>query len=210
MRRTITLLSFVLLAIAAQAQQTIKLPEPNMKLNMTLMEALELRHSERTYGKKEIQPEVLSQILWAACGYNRVDQGKITAPSAINAQDIIVFVCNSQGVFRYEPKEHALTRVSKQDIRTAVAGRQAFAAEAPLSLVLVSDHSKFGDHQNGAARMGMIDSGYVSQNISLICTALGLNTVPRMTMDNDAIRMELGLDNTYDLLLNHPIGYPAK
>ena len=32
------------------------------------------------------------------------------------------------------------------------------------------------------ARMGVVDAGYVSENICLTCIALGLNTVPRITI----------------------------
>ena len=74
----------------------------------------------------------------------------------------------------------------------------------------MSDHSRFGDHQNGAPRMGAIDAGYVSENIALACAALGLENVPRMTMDSDALRKALNLNDTYDLVLNQQIGYPVN
>ena len=55
--------------------------------------------------------------------------------------------------------------------------------------------------------MGAIDAGYVSQNICLACTALGLATVPRMTMDKETLAKELYLDENKTLLVNHPVGY---
>ncbi|MDD5862678.1 MAG: SagB/ThcOx family dehydrogenase [Prevotella sp.] len=149
--------------------------------------------------------------MWAACGINRPESGKLTVPSAINAQDIQVFVVRKDGAYLYLPKENQLKPVSKADLRSAVAGRQAFAATAPVSLVLVSDHSKFGNLPAAAAsRMGAVDCGYVSQNICLICTALGLNTVPRATMDTDALKKALGLGEQYDLIMNSQIGYPKE
>lgn len=205
----------ILVALAALAMtgslqaQTLPLPAPQSTTSMTLMEALAARHSGRSFSDKAIPDQVLSQVLWAACGVNRPESGKITAPSAINAQDILVYVVRADGAYRYEPKTHVLTKVSSEDLRTAVAGRQAFAATAPVSLLLVSDHSRFGDHQNGAQRMGAIDAGYVSENIALACAALGLENVPRMTMDSDALRKALNLNETYDLVLNQQIGYPA-
>ena len=65
-------------------------------------------------------------------------------------------------------------------------------------------------YKSGAERMGCIDSGYVSENIALMCTALGLNTVPRMSMDSEILRTELKPDADTDLLLNHPVGYAPK
>lgn len=58
--------------------------------------------------------------------------------------------------------------------------------------------------------MGVVDAGYVSENIGLACSALGLNTVPHMTMDTEALKKELGLDDDYDLVLNSQIGYQKK
>ena len=56
-------------------------------------------------------------------------------------------------------------------------------------------------------KFGAMDTGYVSQNIYLACTALGLKTVARATMDFDALKRELNLAETSYLELNHPIGY---
>lgn len=211
-KNTITLMAVALMASAITSckAQDIALPKPKTDINVTLMKALQDRHSAREFAEKQIPDDVLSTVLWAACGINRPESGKITAPSAINAQDIVVYVVRQDGTFRYEPKANGLTKVSEKDLRGLVAGRQAFAASAPVSLLLVSDHSKFGGRSNGAQRMGLIDAGYVSENICLACSALGLNTVPRMTMDTDGLRKELGLDETFDLILNSQIGYPKE
>ena len=188
--------------------QDIQLPKPLMENKVTLMEALQNRHSSREYSEKQITDSELSTVLWAACGINRPESGKLTVPSAINAQDIQVYVIRQDGSYLYQPKENTLKKVSSKDLRTLVAGRQAFAATAPVSLVLVSDHSKFGKAKDAAERLGVIDAGYVSQNICLACAALNLNTVPRMTMDTEGLRKELGLDSNYDIIINSQIGYP--
>lgn len=207
---TIAWLAIALVSTSCRAQDNIQLPNPSMDNNVTLMQSLQNRHSSREFASKDIPDEVLSTVLWAACGINRPESGKITAPSAINAQDIIVYVVRKDGAFRYEPKENVLARVNGKDLRPLVAGPQAFAADAPVSLVLVSDHGKFGSHSNGALRMGILDAGYVSENICLVCTALGLNTVPRMTMDTEGLKMALGLDDGYDFVVNSQIGYPKE
>jgi len=193
-------------ASCASAQETRKLPEPKLaEVEMTLMESLQKRCSEREYdASKSISDATLSQILWAACGISRPESGKITAPSAINAQDIQVYVCSKDGAWLYQPKEHQLLKVSDKDLRQAVAGRQAFAAEAPISLVLVSDQSRF---RNGSEIFGAMDAGYVSQNIYLACTALGLKTVARASMEKGQLAEALGLRENQILELNHPIGY---
>ena len=187
--------------------QDIQLPEPDKSAKMTLMEALQQRASSREFSDKEVSDAVLSQVLWAACGINRPGEKKITAPSAINAQDILVYVARKDGAYLYQPETNTLKKVCDEDVRKMVAGQQEFAATAPISLILVSDKTKFGDRSSGAALMGNIDSGYVSENICLVCTALGLKTVPRMSMDKEALAKALKLTDSQVLLLNNPIGW---
>ena len=213
MRRNMILLSMLaLMSTSCLAQNSIVLPKPSMDNKVTLMQALQSRHSAREYADKQIPDDVLSSVLWAACGINRPSEGKITAPSAINAQDIQVYVVRKDGTYLYQPKDNSLQKVSSKDLRAAVAGRQNFASSAPVSLVLVSNHNKFPQQipNEAKVRMGVVDAGYVSENICLACSALGLNTVPRMTMDIETLKKELSLDDNYDLVLNSQIGYPKE
>lgn len=208
----ILLSMLALMSTSCLAQNSIVLPKPSMDNKVTLMQTLQSRHSAREYADKQIPDDVLSTVLWAACGINRPSEGKITAPSAINAQDIQVYVVRKDGTYLYQPKDNSLQKVSSKDLRSAVAGRQSFAASAPVSLVLVSNHNKFPQQipNEAKVRMGVVDAGYVSENICLACSALGLNTVPRMTMDIETLKKELGLDDSYDLVLNSQIGYPKE
>ena len=209
---TIVCVAMFMAATSCKAQDNIQLPKPSMDNKVTLMQALQNRHSTREYADKQIPDDVLSTVLWAACGINRPGEGKITAPSAINVQDIQVYVVRQNGAYLYKPKSNSLEKVSSKDLRAAVAGRQSFAADAPVSLVLVSNHNKFPQQmpREAKTRMGVVDAGYISENICLACSALELNTIPRMTMDTEALKKELGLDDNYDLVLNSQIGYPKK
>ena len=188
-----------------QAQEVISLPQPEVsKLSMPLGDALGQRRSERQYSDKEISLQTLSTLLWAACGVSDQKTGKITAPSAVNMQDVKVYVCTKDGACLYDAKANTLSKVSDKDLREAIAGRQAFAKAAPMSLVLVS--TKDSDRAPND-KFGAMDAGYVSQNIYLACTALGLKTVARATMDFDTLKRELNLAETSYLELNHPVGY---
>lgn len=177
--------------------------------NVTLLQALKDRHSTRDFSNKEVTDEDLSTILWAACGFNRPESGMITAPSAMNSQDVVVFVFRKDGAFRYEPKDNCLVKVSEKNLRSLVNGPQPFESPAPLAIVIASNNAKLPESIPAPvkARLGAIDAGYVSENICLACSALGLSTVPRMTMDTDGLKKELNLDNNFDLVLNNLIGY---
>lgn len=196
------------MTLGAAAQDVVKLPEPNKNVPTTLFQALQDRRSVRTFDDRAIDMPTLSQLLWAATGVNRSD-GRMTAPTATNAQDIQVYVATKDGVCLYQPKTNDLKVVSKQDIRKELADRQAGVANAPVFLLIVSNLNKFGTRGSDNAKLfAAEDAGYVSQNIGLAAVALGLGTVPRHYMNREAIKAALGLDSNHELLLNHPIGYP--
>ena len=206
MKKLMTLTAACLLALSSCAQEVIQLPKPNKSAtSVTLMDALSQRHSERSFSERALSAEQLSLLLWAANGVNRED-GRLTAPTAMNRQDIQLYVCRADGAYLYDAAAHKLTRVCTDDLRAAVATeRQAFAKEAPVSIVIVSDLRKFGNRPN--RELGSLDAGYVSQNIYLAATAMGLGTVARGTMDREVLAKALGLVEEQVLLLNHPVGY---
>lgn len=209
MKRIITALAAFTLAAASFAQDVIKLPEPDKNVSMTLYQALSQRASVRDFSEEQISDSTLSQLLWAAAGINRED-GRLTVPSAMNTQEELIYVCREDGAWIFNAKENTLTQVTDKDIRKDLAGKQKTVAKAPVFLVIVSDLNKYKFKDKKTATFGAIDAGYVSQNICLGCEALGLATVPRGSMDHNAVAQALGLKEGQELLLNHPVGYKKK
>ena len=185
------------------AQNNIKLPQPDKSLKTTLIDALQNRHSVRDFAEKDFSDQDLATLLWAANGINRED-GRRTAPSALNKQDVEIFVIRKDGAYHWNAQTNTLEQRSDQDLRSAVARGQEFVAKAPLSLVLVSNGAKFGNMPN---KFGLADAGYVSQNICLICSAAGWACCPRATMDNEALTEQLKLTQKQVPMLNNTVGY---
>lgn len=209
MRRVqLLLVCLVLSAAAFAADKVIKLPQPNLNRTGTVMKALSERHSTREFASKALSLADLSDLLWAANGINRKDSGKRTAPSAMNKQDVDVYVVLPEGSYLYDAKTHQLNLIAEGDYRGAVAGGQAFVKSAPVSFVLISDLSRLGDAKNAHTQlMGAMDAGIVSQNISIFCSAANLATVPRASMDNTQLKKVLKLKDTQIPMMNHPVGY---
>ena len=208
-------LLFILLIISActttfaQQLAPIKLNAPDKTRGSAVMKSLADRHSERNFSEKKLSLKDLSDLLWAACGINRED-GKTTAPSAMNRQDIAVYVIMEEGAYLYAPKTQELQPIAAGDFRPLVAGGQGAVAKAPVCLLIVSDLSKLGDPNNeGTRQTGSVDGGIVSQNISLFCAGVGLATVPRGTMNKAELVKALKISPTQMMVLNHPVGYPA-
>ena len=209
MKRIFSLAAFMLMGIACFAQTT-NLPKPNLqRQTLSVMETFQQRKSSREYSQEQLSEQDLSDLLWAACGVNR-DNGNLTAPTAMNRQEIRLYVVCEKGISLYDPKAHTLTQVVEGDHRGLVASSQAFAKEAPISLLMVGDLDKFGSSSPHAQTMVAVDAGIVSQNIDIFCAAAGLATVPRATMDVKALQSLLGLNENQIPLLNNPVGYPKK
>lgn len=190
----------------AQNAGDIKLPEPNTDRGTNVMKALKDRKSDRTCNGKKLSLNDLSDLVWAANGVNRPADGKRTAPSALNKQDIDVYVITAKGAYKYIAAKHTLQLVAEGDHRNAVAGGQDFVNKFPVSLVMVSDLSKFGSSDR-AKLTGAIDAGIVSQNVCIFCSSVGLKTVPRMSMNNEELTKILKLNENQLPLMNNPVGY---
>ena len=196
-------------AIAAaniNAGETLTLPAPEKDSGVTVMQALKARHSDREFSEREIPMEMLSGVLWAANGFNRPD--KRTNATGMNKQTIAIYAIMKSGAYRYDAKANALVKVCGEDLRAAVAGRQPFAAKAPVSLLIAADVSD-PVYKAPWNTLTHYDAGIVSGNIYLYCAANGLATVCRGTMDRDALKKALRLPAHTILHLNHPVGWPA-
>ena len=210
MRTLFCVFATVLIGFTLHAQdlKTIQLNTPNKDRGASVMKALADRHSERDFASKKLSLQDLSDLLWAATGINRKD-GKRTAASALNKQDVDVYAVMEDGAYLYDPKAHALKPIAQGDYRPMVGSRQTFVNNAPVCLVIVSDYSKFGSIGTEESRKiwGAFDAGLVSQNVALFCAGCGLVTVPRGTMDVAGLKKVLKLSATQLPVINNPVGY---
>ena len=98
------------------------------------MQVLSDRKSTREFGPGTLSPQTLSNLLWAAFGINRPD-GRRTAPSAMNWQEVSIYVATPEGVYIYDAKDNVLSPVLAGDFRAAT-GTQSFVKDAAVNLVL--------------------------------------------------------------------------
>jgi nitroreductase len=198
------------LFLAAQEAEVIKLPAPQMTGGKPLLDCLKARQSTRDFSTEKLSPQVLSNLLWAADGINRPDEGKRTAPSAVNWQDIDIYAATADGLFLYLPKEHALKKILGEDVRSAT-GSQDFVKAVPLDLVYISDYSKMqrGTEEDKRFYSGA-HTGFISQNVYLYCASEGLNTVVRGLVDREAAAKIMKLRSEQHVTLAQSVGYPKK
>jgi len=192
---------FLSAAAAAQELSPVVLPKPQMEGGRPLMQVLKERTSQREFAPDPLPPQVLSNLLWAAWGVNRPESGKRTAPSAMNRQEMDVYVALAEGVYLYDAKEHGLKLVVAGDLR-ALTGTQPYVGTAPLNLVYVS--------RGGDAAGGGIQAGLISENVYLFCSSERLATVVRGSVNREPLAKAMKLGPDQKIVLAQTVGYPPK
>lgn len=196
-------------ATPAPDAAAVALPPPRRSGGMALMDALQRRASAREFDPAPLADALLSDLLWAVAGINRPELGGRTAPSAMNAQEVQLFVAMPQGLFLYDPAAHALQPKIASDVRR-VTGYQDFVDTAPPDLVFVADHARLSLVPAAQRdRYAFAAAGAMAQNAYLFCAAQGLATVIRAWFDAAALSAAMGLSADQQLLLCQTVGRPA-
>ncbi len=201
-----------------------RLPPPAGGASVCVLEALQRRKTTREISARPLSDRLLSNLLWAAAGVNRVDGpfdavGR-TAASASNSQEIDVYVLLSQGAFRYDASQHSLELAAAQDLRAdaLTPGQRGVKSEAPVQLVFVADIDKLV-HTAGFQEPGLhdadvqksyyfVDAGLIAGNVYLFAAAEGLAAWFH-NCDRTALARRLGLRADQHVLFAQSVGYPA-
>ena len=202
------LLVVFLLGVAfasADEPKSIQLPQPQTDGGKPLMQVLKERKTTRELSDQKLSPQVLSNLLWAAWGINRPD-GRRTAPSARNKQEIDVYVATADGLFLYDAKTHSLKTILTTDVR-GQTGKQNTAKEAAVNLVYVADFSRIQEEDDKVA-LAWADTGFIAENAYLFCASEGLAVVIRALIDRDELAKTMKLGPDQKITLAQSIGYP--
>jgi SagB-type dehydrogenase family enzyme len=198
----------------AQDANVIKLPPPQTDGGKPLMQALKLRKSTRGgFGPDvPLSMQVISNLLWAADGVNRPEGNHRTAPSAVDWQNVDIYVTTANGLFLYDAIKHELKVLGKEDIR-AVAGQQDFVKTAPLNLIYVADMAKAmfqGKPMDTAETWSYAGVGFIAQNVYLYCASEGLACIVRAMIDKDAASKALKLRPDQKVVLSQTVAQFKK
>ncbi len=196
----------LLLFTSALYAQNIKLPTPNKSGGKPLMTVLNERKSSRDFSEKIFPNQQLSNLLWAAWGYNRAD--KRTAPSSQNKQEMDIYVALASGCYLYDARKNELVLVVKQDLREKT-GKQDFVKNAPVNIIFVADKRKMAQQdEQSMLQTAYINTGFISQNIYLYCASEGLATVIRAWVDKAALALAMKLHDQQEIIVCQTVGYP--
>ena len=198
MIKKITLMLFSIALIMPSIAQDIKLSTPDKTGGKPLMQALSQRKSSRNFVDKELSVDVLSNLLWAANGFNRDD--KRTAPTANDKQEVELYVAIKSGVYLYDAKNAILKLIKDGDHRKST-GSQDFVAKASANIILVADMNKASSRE-----YAYTDCGFVAQNIYLFAASEELGAVSRGWYDKDVLAKLLNLPSHKEVILTQSVG----
>lgn len=191
--------------------ERIALPPPQRSGHMSVEEALARRRSVREFTDKPLSDREISQLVWAAQGITHAE-GLRTAPSAGALYPLELYVANTKGLYRYDPRRHELQRRSSRDFRLALyqaALEQEVVREAPAVFVITAVYSrtarKYGDART--PRYVHMEAGHAAQNLLLEAVALGLVAVPVGAFDDAQVQKVLGLPAEEQSLYLIPAGH---
>ena len=204
----LTILFAITSTVFTQELETIHLPAPETTGGMPFMDVLMNRRSIRDYSPKKIPVQELSNVLWAAWGFNRPEEGLRTAPSAGNRQEMTVYALTEEGAYSYDAKANTLEQVMKGDFRK-LAGSQDFVPTAPLNLLFIADLTKMGGKTREAKmNTARVNAAFISQNVYLYCASRGLGTVIQGRYDRELFPKALKLGPDQYIAFTNTVGYP--
>ena len=171
---------------------TIKLLPPDTACTVLLMQAALHRQTHRDMTGPNLSLQQLSDILWMANGVNRPD-GKRTAPSARNKQNLKVYVNKQDGLWLYDAAAHGLSRVATAPLGSPLN-------DAPVVLIFaVPEDDPYGDMHVGS----------VYQNVGLFCASAGLGNVVKASTTRDPARFSF-LPQGWKAAATQSVGRPRS
>lgn len=190
--------------------ESIDLPAPRLKGDMSLEEALFKRRSIRTFTPSPLSLTEISQLLWAAQGITEPNRGLRTAPSAGATYPYEVYIANQDGVFHYIPKGHRLEKIKDGDIRSELSSAsfgQASVRDAGVVFLLSAIYERTARYGERAKMFVHIEAGHIAQNIHLQAVALNLGSVPIGAFNPDRVKEVSGIPEG-EIVYVIPVGHP--
>lgn len=195
------------------------LPQPRIKSNISVEEAMFKRRSIREYQDKAVTLEQVAQILWAAQGITS-EWGGRTAPSAGGTYPLEVYLVTRKvenlepGVYNYIPHTHSLSLVAKGEYSKKLMEaslNQKWVGDASFNLVIAADFSRttrvYGER---GVRYVYLEAGHAAQNVYLQAVALGLGCVVVGAFNDELVKSYLELPKNIEPIYVIPIGIPLR
>jgi len=198
------------LRLEGRERCTLPKADPRL-LDMSVGEALAIRHSGRAYGPAALAGVTLSTLLQAAIGVRRTQNAgahhpalrrNVTNSGNLGSVEIYPIVLAAEavapGIYHFDSVSHDLALLHSGMFRTWLRECVLFQSEFANAAVALALTSSFGrlkaKYGPRGYKLGLFDIGHVSQNLYLIGTALGLELCATAGFVDETLDAALGLD----------------
>jgi SagB-type dehydrogenase family enzyme len=199
----------------AEQGESVNLPAPQLRGDISLEEALQRRRSVRERSERRISLQQAGQLLWAAQGETD-STGLRASPSAGALYPLELYLVAGAvtglepGVYQYRADGHRLVKIAPGDHRRAL-GRAALdqpavsGAAAVIAIGAVYQRTT-GKYGNRGRRYVHMEAGHAAQNVLLQATALGLHSLPTGAFDDATVQSVVAMKDPTRPLYLLPIG----
>jgi SagB-type dehydrogenase family enzyme len=182
---------------------TMNLPEPKLKSQTSVEEALSKRRSVREYEGDSLSIEQVSQLLWAAQGITK-EWGGRTSPSAGALYPLEIYLLAGKvkglkpGLYHYEPGKHSLVQTQEGDLRKKLSEASLDQDEilnAPATIIITAVYARtIKKYEQRGIRYVHMEVGATGENIYLQAESLGLGTVFIGAFEDEKVKMVLEIE----------------
>ena len=204
--------------------EPMKLPPPRFGRSLPFAKALAHRRTTRDIDSRALPTQLLSNLVWAACGVNRTrgpsGAAGLTAASASNSHEIDVFAVLDRGTYLFQPALHRLVPVVAGGLRplARTPGQAGVTMSAPVQLVFVVDIDRL-THTHGFDEPGLhdpavqksyyfVDTELIAGNVYLFAASHRLAAWFH-NCDRAGLKRRLGLGAARRVLFAQSVGYAA-
>ena len=194
--------------------KTMNLPSPDTKGEITLAEAINYRRNIRDFTTEPLRLEQIAQLAWAAQGITGKEKGSRTTPSAGEIYPMQLHIALADGLYRYNPESHSVTKTIDQDIRRklySASFMRQVVVKAPCSFIISASARKIEEkYRNRSERLISLEAGHVAQNLQLQAVALGLGSATVAVLDSKSVARACNLDPMQEPLYIICVGYSTQ
>lgn len=206
--------------------QQIRLLTPKFDNVRTAFQAFENRKTIKEMSDKKLPLQVLSNLLWAACGVNRkvtpTGAPGRTSASASNSQEIDIYTILEEGIYMYDPFDNILIPIISGDFRQFAIGlpqaKFDTGVKAPVRLIYVANIDKLVN-TSGHKEPGLIDTdiqksyyfvdtGIIAGNVYLFAASQGLAAWFH-NCNKPVLSEKLNLSQDQRVLFGQTVGFPV-
>ena len=209
---TIFAAGILLMPITSHAAPSeIILPSVQISDELSVMQALQNRKSDRNFVDKDLTAAQLAKLMWAANGITH-GEGKRVNPAALGVYSVEVYAVTREGIYLYDANNHRLQLIAEGDFRALTTTGQSFVEKAAVNLIYVETPEVWTGARRTPPREAQISFaniavGAMVQSVALAAQTEGLGNCVRGSINREDFKKAAKLSDEKNILLAQSVGF---